>query len=430
MRRTSRRGLLAGAGAAGLAAAGYAQAADGPLRIRRNIKDLGPHDDDVVAYRKAIVKMRASGAWARQVAIHADMSLLHHSSWRFLPWHRLQVLHMEKIVASLSGKDDFAMPYWDWADDRIPELFVEDAVFGVKGRECQPGDSISEFLKANDAVLTDRSADDFGTFFGKPRQADQAPDSDTGRQRFSGSGEWSAHNLIHGFVGGDMGQLDTSPNDPLFWLHHSNVDRTWAMGWSHKHPYDGAYSSDEWGAEVLTGYVEPGGSSSPAMHASEVTSTQALGYDYERPRVPSVAARSGRPSAPRPTRTVHYTFEMTRLGPGKGVIVLPPEARGAISASAVGYLKIDPDPQHSSKLRVSAIDLTEGQTVFDDKVFQVPMGMKTPLQGYRLNLNWGEVGPKGLKIEVETGPLVGRKAGPHPPTIVKFVVDAEARFYA
>lgn len=423
----TRRTLLASAGALGVSASGWtASAQDKPLRIRRNIKDLGPGDDDVTAYRDAIVKMRASGAWARQVAIHADMSLLHHSSWRFLPWHRLQLVHMERIVAAASGKDDFAMPYWDWADDHLPALFVDDPVFRLDGRECSPQDSIAEFMTANKTKLADRSRDEFGTFFGKPRAAGQASDSVTGRQRFSGSGEWSGHNLIHSFVGGDMGRLDRSPNDPIFWLHHANVDRTWAMGWSERHPY-GPYP-DDWGQERLRGYVEPNNTLSPVARAIDTISTTALGYDYERPP-PRVGAGRGAPGAPRPPRIVHYTFEMTRLGPGKGVIILPPEARGARDAAATGYLRIDPDATHSSVLRVSALDLTEGSTVFDDKVFQVPMGMKMPAQGYRLNLNWGAVGPKGLKIEAETGPLVGRKAGPHPPLLLSFVVDAQARFY-
>jgi tyrosinase len=32
----------------------------------------------------------------------------------------------------------------------------------------------------------------------------------------------------HNMIGGNMVDL-TSPNDPLFWLHHANVDRLWAV---------------------------------------------------------------------------------------------------------------------------------------------------------------------------------------------------------
>jgi Common central domain of tyrosinase. len=35
------------------------------------------------------------------------------------------------------------------------------------------------------------------------------------------------HNQVHLWVGGDM-LVGTSPNDPVFFLHHCNVDRLWA----------------------------------------------------------------------------------------------------------------------------------------------------------------------------------------------------------
>jgi tyrosinase len=34
------------------------------------------------------------------------------------------------------------------------------------------------------------------------------------------------HNRVHVWVGGDMGPA-TSPNDPVFYLNHCNVDRLW-----------------------------------------------------------------------------------------------------------------------------------------------------------------------------------------------------------
>ena len=35
------------------------------------------------------------------------------------------------------------------------------------------------------------------------------------------------HNIVHRFIGGDMGTA-ASPNDPVFFLHHCNIDRIWA----------------------------------------------------------------------------------------------------------------------------------------------------------------------------------------------------------
>lgn len=42
------------------------------------------------------------------------------------------------------------------------------------------------------------------------------------------------HNLVHVWVRGDM-EYATSPNDPVFYLNHCNVDRVWAT-WQEAHP--------------------------------------------------------------------------------------------------------------------------------------------------------------------------------------------------
>ena len=41
------------------------------------------------------------------------------------------------------------------------------------------------------------------------------------------------HNNVHVWVGGDM-VLGTSPNDPVFFLHHCNIDRIWSA-WQASH---------------------------------------------------------------------------------------------------------------------------------------------------------------------------------------------------
>ena len=41
-------------------------------------------------------------------------------------------------------------------------------------------------------------------------------------------GVTSSHNEVHRYVGGHMGAA-MSTNDPIFWLHHCNIDRLWAM---------------------------------------------------------------------------------------------------------------------------------------------------------------------------------------------------------
>jgi tyrosinase len=70
------------------------------------------------------------------------------------------------------------------------------------------------------------------------------------------------HNGVHVYVGGIWGEpsgaaaggtmiYDTSPNDPVFWLHHSNIDRLWAL-WEKAHP-TAAYSPQSGAANGFNG---------------------------------------------------------------------------------------------------------------------------------------------------------------------------------
>ena len=73
-----------------------------------------------------------------------------------------------------------------------------------------------------------------------------ALESDLGTTPAVGSGGSNMHNLIHGWVGGRLSPgavrppirgtmvLPTSPNDPVFFLHHANIDRLWAA-WQAAH---------------------------------------------------------------------------------------------------------------------------------------------------------------------------------------------------
>ena len=49
-----------------------------------------------------------------------------HSSWFFLPWHRIYLHYFERIVrrtiVDLGGPDDWALPYWDYSDPDRPKV--------------------------------------------------------------------------------------------------------------------------------------------------------------------------------------------------------------------------------------------------------------------------------------------------------------------
>jgi hypothetical protein len=425
-----RRRILQGMGAAGLLAGATAPTvgAAQTVRLRKPISTLSTSDPDVEAMRRAIPLMRQSGAWADQVALHADMRHRHHSSWRFMPWHRLQLVWFERHVARLSGKADFAIPYWDWDDDRIPDLFLYDETFYVPGREAQQYDTISDFLRRNGQVLTGRLTDDFPTFFGRPRGGNDPTDGALGRRYYSGSGEWGGHNLIHGFVGGDMGDLSRSPNDPLFWLHHANIDRIYAL-WRDRH-----YSvvpPKAWRNESLGGFIDPWGRTVSPVAAATTLDTTTFGYAYPQDPTPPIVFFAAAPPPP-VKRRKSYSWRMQRMGPASAFIEISPALASATATQATGYLEIQPDPHRPSMVTLTGRALKGGAEVFRDAVFLVPMGHSMGPQGYRIPMQrlWSPASAGGVRLEIEAAPLAGRKASAMPTTLVDFVLDADLAFLA
>ena len=125
-----------------------------------------------------------------------------------------------------------------------------------------------------------------------------------------GSAEQYGHNMVHLFVGGDMTNLNTSPGDPLFFFHHSNVDRIWAQ-WSSI--WGETNYADAWKKEVVTGYVDADGVDAPGTAIGDTVNTERLGYRYDHLGALSLPAQReiwpGQASARR-LRDTQKTFKM------------------------------------------------------------------------------------------------------------------------
>jgi tyrosinase len=192
----------------------------------------------------------------------------------FLPWHRFFLIVLEQQLQRVLENPDFGLPYWAWHvdGDRAPE---EQKSADVWGAEClggegdpvstgpfafDPADPESWYVRIQPTIagglVTVRRGlrREFGSgpaWDRLPTSADvldamskasydEAPWLDSSQTTFrnllEGWGEGSArlHNLVHMWVGGDMGP-STSPNDPVFFLNHCNVDRIWAA-WQARYP--------------------------------------------------------------------------------------------------------------------------------------------------------------------------------------------------
>jgi tyrosinase len=196
--------------------------------VRRNINSLAANDPILESFRTAVTAMKALPQtdrrnWQRQADIHNDFCP--HGNWLFLPWHRAYLWYFEEICRELSGNNGFALPYWNWQDDRqIPAAFWGEANPLLNTTRFATATSTitsGVYSPSNIEAILDET--NFEVFASAAIGASANPHTSSGPQ---GPLEAGPHNQTHGFVGGDMGGFH-SPLDPVFWAHHNIIDAIW-----------------------------------------------------------------------------------------------------------------------------------------------------------------------------------------------------------
>ncbi|KAF8686470.1 Common central domain of tyrosinase [Rhizoctonia solani] len=166
---------------------------------------------------------------------------IHHVS-SFFPWHRYFIVLREQAMAGCGYSDP--MPYWDWTRDSTPETFRNSEIF-----DNEKGFGDDGTGKTN---WTDGLCVEDGPYAGlhvnvpEPhcltRQFNISEQLMTNWTKslvdeimeypdylsFWNNTERHPHDNIHRIVGGDL-KRQYSSNDPLFFLHHAQVDRLWTL---------------------------------------------------------------------------------------------------------------------------------------------------------------------------------------------------------
>ncbi|MEO1022546.1 MAG: tyrosinase family protein [Bacteroidota bacterium] len=174
-----------------------------------------------------------------------------HQSWFFPPWHRGYLLAIEaqlrSAIIDLDGPEDWALPYWNYfgPDDqyRIPPAFTEtnlpdgnpnplyvDARYGPNndGNVYVDTTVVSEKCQQNTIYTGSNAVTPAPGYGGSVTSFNHG-------QGLNGNLEANPHNLVHTEVGGGipsraglMSYPGTAALDPIFYLHHCNIDRMWA----------------------------------------------------------------------------------------------------------------------------------------------------------------------------------------------------------
>ena len=191
-----------------------------------------------------------------------------HMNPNFLPWHREYLRRFESELRRVSGDQSITIPYWDWArEGSFEAVFADDFMggngdpdqnFAVTSGPFRQGEWTVLLLDDTDdehdgdidfpilAGPLQRNFGDVQALFPTQTQVENAflvyrpydsapfnmesPIESSFRNYLEG---WwptgsAMHNGVHVWVGGQM-QTASSPNDPLFFLHHAQVDRLWTL---------------------------------------------------------------------------------------------------------------------------------------------------------------------------------------------------------
>ncbi|MEP6818566.1 MAG: tyrosinase family protein [bacterium] len=202
---------------------------DAGATIRKSFKNLSAAE--LTAFKNGVAVMKARPAtdptsWAYQAAIHGTFTTPVLTAWNtcqhnttfFMSWHRMYVCFFERILRKASGMASLGLPYWNYSDAADPNARFLPSAFRTPANATNPlfNSVRNAALNAGTAQL---SASTVSLASVLPGPVDFYP--------FSSNINGTPHGAVHVSIGGWMGAFETAGQDPIFWMHHCNIDRLW-----------------------------------------------------------------------------------------------------------------------------------------------------------------------------------------------------------
>jgi tyrosinase len=172
--------------------------------------------DEQTRFLNAFTQINAMNALGPLVDIHSNAVHQMHSNPRFLPWHRIYLLRMESLLMSVDPT--VCLPYWKSSEEQAFPAWLL-------------GFTPTVNLLSGPHTVTRN----IGMFATLPNAAAVAAAMANGTFNPFASAVEGVHNSGHVWVGGSMGSVPTAPCDPIFWMHHAEIDRIWAA-WQAANP--------------------------------------------------------------------------------------------------------------------------------------------------------------------------------------------------
>lgn len=169
----------------------------------------------------------------------------------------------ERIVAKMAGDPAWSLPYWNYSlpsDRSLPVPFRSQGspLFANRDEEWNNGS----------ASFKDTQVDYSGAL------------AEANFERASSSLENSPHRNIHRLIQGWMFDKESAAQDPIFFLHHSNIDRLWDVWLRQTNGASDPIDDSAWRDKCFTFFNEDG--VEVQMKVCDVLNSETqLGYTYE-----------------------------------------------------------------------------------------------------------------------------------------------------
>ena len=164
--------------------------------------------DEQNRFLNAFTQINAMNALGPLVDIHSNAVHQMHGNPRFLPWHRIYLLKMEELLMTVDPT--VCLPYWKSSEEQAFPAWLL-------------GFTPTVNLISGPHTVTRQ----IGAFSLLPDATDVATVMANGTFNTFASSLEGVHDSGHVWVGGSMMAFFSAPTDPVFWMHHCEIDRIW-----------------------------------------------------------------------------------------------------------------------------------------------------------------------------------------------------------
>jgi hypothetical protein len=234
------------------------------VRVRKDVETLTEEEKNRFIRAFSLLNQKDGYAFYKQFT---DMHIANtdneiHFYENFLPWHRLYLLNLERDLQEIDAS--VSLHYWRW-DFPAPNLFSENFAGKIDivttGNAAVPTFSLSNPLRnwkppgsaqllrsafnwdltlngGWDVLINRNAPESYAINMGKGIYLNLFWDQNRPRGSRPGYIFSAPHGGGHMSFRGQISDIPTAPQDPVFFMLHSNVDRLWALWQNHWDRYD------------------------------------------------------------------------------------------------------------------------------------------------------------------------------------------------